>query len=217
MTKRYTSLVLVLPLTLFLQAAPGLQERPDFGPDGLAGLSQVKIWRLNRGEIVLPESLVQTPDGRTLIEAALVFDRPPEEVWRLLSRTEDQVKYLGEVKKIAVLSKSPVEDHLEFTTKVLIKTFVYRQRHYFDPQHLYFHWELDSSFPSEIKELSGFWRLYPFGQGKTLARYGTRVLVGFGIPKSIQTSLAKKQLPDALQSVKRYVDSGGTWEKTQDR
>jgi hypothetical protein len=207
----------LVPLSLFLSAVADSQNPPDFGPDGLAGLSQVKIWRLNRGEIILPESLAQTADGRTLIEAALVFDRPREDVWRLLSRTEDQVKYLGEVKKVTVLSKSPTDDWLEFTTKVLIKTFVYRQRHHFEAEDFYFWWELDPSFPSEIKELSGFWRFYPFGQGRTLGRYGTRVLVGLGIPKSIQTSLTKNQLPDALRSVKRYVDSGGIWEKNQSR
>ena len=199
----------------FLSAALGFQGMPDFGPEGLAELSEVKIWRLSRGEIVLPNSIVQAPDGRTLIEAALVFDRPTEEVWRLLSKTEDQSKYLAEVQKIVIIFKGPTDDRLEFTTKVLIKTFVYRQCHYFDPQNLYFRWELDPSFPSEIKELSGFWKFYPFGEGKTLARYGSRVLVGLGIPRSIQTSLAKNQLPAALRSVKRYVDSGGTWDKTQ--
>ena len=51
-------------------------EKPDFGPDGLAGLSDVQIWRLSRGEVILPKSVSKTPAGQTLIEAALVFDRP---------------------------------------------------------------------------------------------------------------------------------------------
>jgi uncharacterized protein YndB with AHSA1/START domain len=194
---------------------PASMEKPDFGPHGLAGLSEVKIWRLCRGEIVLPESLAKTTDGKTLIEAALVFDQPPEEVWRLLSRTEDQWRYLSEVKKVVIISKTPVDDVLEFTTRVLTKTFVYRQRHHFDPGDLYFGWELDPSFPSEVKELNGFWRFYPFAGGKTLARYGNRVLVGFGVPRFVQAALTKKQLPAALASVKRYVDSGGTWDKSQ--
>jgi hypothetical protein len=63
--------------------------------------------------------------------------------------------------------------------------------------------------------LSGFWRLYPFAGGKTLARYGNRVLLGFAVPQFVQTALAKNQLPAALKSTKRYVDSGGTWDKTR--
>jgi len=193
---------------------PASQEKPEFGAGGLDGLSEVKIRRLSQGEIVLPKSLTRTAEGKTLIEAALVFDRPPEEVWRLLSRTEDQGRYLSEVQKVAVISKTPAEDLLEFTTKVLVKTLVYRLRHHFHAEELYFSWELDPSFPSEVSELSGFWRLYPFEGGKTLARYGNRVAVSFGVPRYIQDALAKNRLPAALKSVKRYVDSGGTWDKT---
>jgi len=191
------------------------QEVPDFGPDGLAGLSLEKKQKLAQGKIILPESAVKTPEGKTLIEAALVFDKPPEEVWRLLSKTEDQAKYIDEVKKLTVIFKSPAEDNLELTIKVLMKTVVYRQIHRFDKKNLYFHWSLDAGFKSDLRELNGFWRFYPFGSGKTLARYGSRVLLRFSIPDFIQTSLTKNNLPSALRSVKKYVNSGGTWEKNK--
>jgi uncharacterized protein YndB with AHSA1/START domain len=191
------------------------RQEIDFGPDGLAGLSEVQVWRLGRGEIVLPASLIKTEEGKTLIEAALVFDRPPEEVWRLLSRTEDQARYLSEVQKVVVISKTPADDLLEFTIKVVTKTFVYRQFHRFDERALRLTWELDPSFPSAVKELTGFWKLYPFAQGKTLGRYGSRVLMKFAVPRSIQEALAKNRLPAALKSVKRYIDSGGIWDKTR--
>lgn len=114
------------------------QEMPDFGPDGLAGLTLEQKQKLAQGEIILPESVVKTPGGKTLIEAALVFNKPPEEVWRLLSKTEDQVKYLDEVKKVTVIFKSSTGDNLEFTIKLLTKIFVYRQVHQFDEKNLHF-------------------------------------------------------------------------------
>ncbi len=191
------------------------QEMPDFGPDGLAGLTLEQKQKLAQGEIILPESVVKTPGGKTLIEAALVFNKPPEEVWRLLSKTEDQVKYLDEVKKVTVIFKSSTGDNLEFTIKLLTKIFVYRQVHQFDEKNLHFRWRLDHDFKSDIKELNGFWRFYPFGSGKTLARYGSRVLLRFSVPDFIQTALTKNNLPRALQSVKKFVNSGGTWEKNK--
>ena len=191
------------------------QEMPDFGPDGLAGLTLEQKQKLAQGEIILPESVVETPGGKTLIEAALVFNKPPEEVWRLLSKTEDQVKYLDEVKKVTVIFKSSTGDNLEFTIKLLTKIFVYRQVHQFDEKNLHFRWRLDHDFKSDIKELNGFWRFYPFGSGKTLARYGSRVLLRFSVPDFIQTALTKNNLPRALQSVKKFVNSGGTWEKNK--
>lgn len=191
------------------------QEMPDFGPDGLAGLTLEQKQKLAQGEIILLESVVKTPGEKTLIEAALVFNKPPEEVWRFLSKTEDQVKYLDEVKKVTVIFKSSTGDNLEFTIKLLTKIFVYRQVHQFDEKNLHFRWRLDHDFKSDIKELNGFWRFYPFGSGKTLARYGSRVLLRFSVPDFIQTALTKNNLPRALQSVKKFVNSGGTWEKNK--
>lgn len=191
------------------------QEMPDFGPDGLAGLTLEQKQKLAQGEIILLESVVKTPGEKTLIEAALVFNKPPEEVWRFLSKTEDQVKYLDEVKKVTVIFKSSTGDNLEFTIKLLTKIFVYRQVHQFDEKNLHFRWRLDHDFKSDIKELNGFWRFYPFGSGKTLARYGSRVLLRFSVPDFIQTALTKNNLSRALQSVKKFVNSGGTWEKNK--
>jgi uncharacterized membrane protein len=193
--------------------APAASEKPDFGPDGLAGLSDVQILRLSRGEVILPKSVLKTPQGQTLIEAAVVFDRPPEEVWNLLTRTEDQRKYLKEVKKVDIIFKEPAGDLLEMTVKILGKTIVYRQFHHFDKGASYFWWELDPSFPSQVKELSGFWRFYPFPGERTLARYGSRVQMRFGVPSFIQVALVKNGLPSALRSTKRYIDSGGRCEK----
>lgn len=185
------------------------QEVPDFGPDGLAGLTLEQQENLSRGKIILPESVVKTPEGKTLIEAALVFDKPPEEVWELLSKTEDQVKYLGNIKEATVIFQGPTENNIEFKVKILVKTFIYRQIHRFDKKNLYFYWTLDPDFRSDLKELNGFWRFYPFGSGKTLGRYGSRLLLRFFVPDSIQTALTREKLPEALQSVREYVNSGG--------
>jgi hypothetical protein len=198
---------------LFFFPVSAVSDKPDFGPGGLAGLSDVQIWRVSRGEVVLPKSVRKTPAGQTLIEAALVFDRPPEEAWQLLSKTEDQHKYIKEIKKVEAISKESTRDLLELTVRILGKTIVYRQVHHYDADALYFCWELDPSFQSQVKELNGFWRLYPFARDRTLARYGNRVQMRFGVPQFIQNALAKNNLPSALGSIKKYVDSGGRWRK----
>ena len=77
MKKRTVQVVLFALSTFHPFILAASLEKPDFGPRGLAGLSEVKIWRLSRGEIVLPDGIMRTPEGKTLIEAALVFDRPP--------------------------------------------------------------------------------------------------------------------------------------------
>jgi len=189
------------------------QKAPDFGPDGMAGLNPKEKQRLFKGEIIFPRSIAQTAGGKSLIEAVLLLHRPTEEVWQLLARTEDQVRYLDHIKKIAVLYKTPTEDKLEFTTKIAMKTFVYRVVHRFDEKNFSIWWTLDRSFQNDLEELEGFWRFYPLNQEKTIARYGSRVCPDFPVPKFIFNALTKSDLRSALASVKKYVDSGGVWRK----
>ncbi len=196
-----------------LAAYMAAQERPDFGPRGLSGLTRQQQQELDRGEVVLPKAAVDVPGGKTLIEAAMIFAVSPDKAYRLLSRGEDQEKYLAEVKSVVVISKTPDEEHLEITTQVMTKTVVYRQITRFEPAHLYIQWSLDPKFKSDLKELKGFWRLYPYAKGKTLARYGSRVLPRFPVPGFIRSALAKSRLRSALEDVKKYVESDGTWVK----
>ncbi|MDH7512011.1 MAG: SRPBCC family protein [Clostridiales bacterium] len=189
------------------------QEIPDFGPDGMAGLGFDQRQKLVRGEIIHPKSLAQTTDGKTMIEAALLFEKPPEEVWQLLVRTENQVKFLDQVKKVTIIRKEASGDTLEFTTKILTETLVFRVNHEFDEKNLFIRWALDKSFKNDLRELEGFWRFYPLCQSKTIARYGSRVKPNFPVPGFIYDVLARNDLRTALASVKKYVDSGGVWSK----
>jgi hypothetical protein len=196
-----------------LVSSASVQKMPEFGPDGLSGLTDEQRKELDRGEIVLPNSAVETSGGKTLIEAALVLAVPPDEAYLLLSSGEDQAKYLAEVKSVVVISKTPEEEHLEFTTEVMTKTIVYRQITRFGPGHLYIHWRLDDTFRTDLKELNGYWRFYPYAEGKTLARYGSLVLPRFPVPGFIRSALAQSRLRSALEDIKKYVESRGTHEK----
>src|SRR5512136_457285 len=100
---------------LGLGAAPGQDRMPDFGPDGLAGLKPGQVQEPASGGIILPEGLIKSSSGTSLIEAALLFDQPPAEVWRLLSETEVQDRYLPEIKSLRVIWKKEAAICLEFT------------------------------------------------------------------------------------------------------
>jgi hypothetical protein len=202
---------------LGLAAGGRAQERiPDFGPDGLAGLNNKQRAELARGEIAMPEGAVRTTRGSSLIEAALVFDQQPEEVWRLLSKTELQTRYVPEVKSAGIVWEAGEENCLELTVRVMGRTIVYRTIQDFDRPDLYFHWVLDPEFRSELKELAGFWRFYPYGAGRTLGRYGSVVKPRFPVPGFIRVAIAKGHVRSDLESVRKYVESGGTWRNPKD-
>jgi hypothetical protein len=101
----------------------------------------------------------------------------------------------------------------EFTTKILMKTLVFRVCHEFDEKNLSIRWTLDRTFKNDLRELEGFWRFYPFDQSKTIGRYGSWVKPNFPVPGFIYNVLARNDLRSALASVKKYIDSGGIWTK----
>jgi len=203
--------VLVLCL-LGLISSRCLAAVPDFGPDGLKGLEASQLQKLAQGEIVftITDSVTQAHSG--LIEAAVVFNQSPEQTWNLLSRTEDQAKYLKELEEARKIAKSPTRDTIEFKVRAAFLTFLYRVNHNFDRAGMNFWWALDPTFNNDLVDLRGYWRFYPYGQGMTLARYGSTVSLK-KVPAFIEDMFKKSGVARSLGSVKRYVDSGGAYHK----
>ena len=180
----------------------------DFGPNGLKDLDGQQIQRLVNGEIVFSFTKLTTQEHSGLIEAAVIFNQTPEQTWNLLHRAEDQVKYLKEIKGAKVISRNFLRDTIEFRAKFAFMTFICRVNLTFDKEGLNFCWRLDTKHDSDCLELNGFWRFYPYGQGKTLARYGFAVSLKY-IPIFIEDMVKKSMIARSLASVKKYVDSAG--------
>lgn len=196
-----------------LAAVVAIAAPRDFGPAGTNGLSAEEQQKLAAGEVVFTKSVSGADTKSALIQAALVFNQPPEKVWQLLSATEDQIKYLSDIEELQIIKKAPTEDCIEFSLNVAFIDIVYRVIHKFDKSNMYFHWGLDPTFDNSLNDLQGFWRFYPYGEGKTLARYGSTLSVSAVVPSFVEDYMTRKNLPKALDDVKKYVDSGGTWHK----
>ncbi|SDY98651.1 SRPBCC family protein [Nitrosomonas sp. Nm33] len=181
---------------------------PDFGSDGLKNLNTEQRQRLVNGEIVFTVTDLVRQEHSGLIQAAVIFNQLPEKTWNLLNRIEDQVKYLEELEEIKVITKSPQQETVEFKARYAFLTFNYRVNLTFDKESLSLFWRLDPKFNNDLLELRGFWRFYPFGQGKTLGRYGCIISVK-SIPTFIEDIFKKDLIARSLASMKKYVDSGG--------
>lgn len=180
---------------------------PDFGPDGLNDLNIQQRRRLVDGEIVFTFNLTaQKHSG--LIQATVIFNQTPEQTWNLLYRTEDQVKYLKMLEEAKVIARSRLHDTVEFKVRFAFLTFICRVNLTFDKEGFNFFWNLDPEYNNDFIDLQGFWRFYPYGQGKTLARYGCTVSLK-NIPTFIEDMLKKSVIARSLASIKKYVDSGG--------
>ena len=183
---------------------------PDFGPDGLSGLTEEQRQNLDKGKIVFSTTDTGAQGQNALIEAAVVFNVPLQETWRLLSKTEDQIKYLKEIYELNIIKTGSALNIQEFKLKIAFLDIVYRVIHRFDEANQYIYWSMDPSFDNDLEDLRGFWRFYPYGQGKCLARYGSNVSIR-NIPSWIEAIFKKSGVKKSLLAVKKYVDSGGTY------
>jgi len=180
---------------------------PDFGPDGLKGLSPEQIKKLQAGEVVMTSSPEVTPDGHSVIAAAVMFKVPVERAWEILSATDRQIEYLEEIKKLRVVEVGEDFNRTEFEVKVMGQKVRYTVIHHFRPDIYYLWWQLDKKAPHDLRDLSGFWRLYPAGEeGMTIGRYGSRVVPGFPVPEFIRKPLFKNGVRSSLEKVKAYVE-----------
>ncbi len=207
--------IIFLFLSLILIPALTFASLPDFGTDGLKGLSEKQLKKINKGKILFStkdKSAGEDGKKQSLIEAVLVFDKPVNETWELLAKTEDQIKYLKEIKEVNVIDQNALENINEFKLKAVFFTLIYRVHHEFDKSNNYFHWTLDPNFKNDLADLKGFWKFYPYGENKTLVRYGSNVSLK-KVPDWVEALFKKGGVKKSLKCVKKYVDSGGTWRK----
>ena len=149
--------------------------------------------------------------GMGLVEALVLFSRPPEEVWPLLIQRERQKEYRPELTSVEIVKReenSVVEEqHLE----IAFLSVGYRLNDHFDPATRTLTFALDPSFESTLEHVSGYWELHALDGGRTLARFGTRVNVSSAVPGFLQHGITRKNVPETLQNTRRWVDSGGQW------
>lgn len=193
-------------------AGPPPGAPTDQDPAAYKGMSKEQVERVKKGEIVIldqPEKV----EGRAMITAAFIFDQDIDTVWSLMTQGWRQEEYLPRLMRSKLFKKWDGGDQIEFHVEIVGIGIDYRVLGTRDKSHYYSHWKLDPEFDNDMKEVSGYWRFYWIDDRHTLARYGTWVQTGFGIPDFVQEYLTKKDLPSALAAQKKWVDSGGTYRK----
>ena len=205
MIKVALGLLLVSPL-IFGDKQP-VELLPDFGPDGLGGLSLKEKELLIAEEIVVPKEPIILADGKTIIAAAVIFNQPVEIVWKILSQPERQVDYLKEIKKSKLIREEARGKWVYFEVEIYGFSIHYTVKHLFYPEIKSIAWELDPEAENDLSYLGGFWRLYPWSEGKTLARYGSQVVPKFKLAHAIVQYLYRNRVKHSLLTVKKYLES----------
>ena len=179
------------------------------------GLSAQDWKKMEAGEIVILKEM-RKDEGKAFIQCALIFQKPIEEVHRLLTRTERQEEYLPHLDQAVLVKREGNRDTIEFLLHFSFIDIRYQVNHYYgEPGEYRMSWALNPAFKNDLAQLEGYWKFYRLDKSRTVARYGTLVKVGRLVPKFIEDALSRKDLPKSLGQLKGWVESGGTWRKPE--
>ncbi len=153
--------VLIQIIIILFIVPVGVYANKPFGIDGLKGLTVKQKQRLAKGGIIFYTG--KNKDGRELILAAIVFNNSLEKTWKLLAKSENQVKYLDDLKETRLVFEKEKKNCVYFMVKVGIIKKEYQVIHWFNKSNNHIHWSLDPNYKNDLAQVRGYWRLYNYG------------------------------------------------------
>ena len=184
------------------------QNRPASAQALLDSQPQDVVEELMEERLVLMET---NASDKSLVEALVLFSRPPEAVWPLLIQRERQKEYRPELTSVEVVEREENGLVEEQHMKIAFLSVGYRLKDRFDPSLRTLTFELDTNYESQLEHVSGYWELHALDGNRTLARFGTRVNVSPAVPGFLQNVVTRKNVPQTLENTRQWVDSDGTW------
>ena len=140
------------------------------------------------------------------IEAFVIFDASPQQVYDLLQQTSRQGEFRPEVSEIRVVERVEGKHVDEHRLKILFRRYVYRLDYRFRPGAWRIEWRLDDRFDNDLKAVTGYWELYRLEDGRTLGRSGTSVQVGASVPKFLANWITRINLPKSMKNLRAWVN-----------
>jgi hypothetical protein len=207
---RARATALVFALTLF-GGMGGTGTGPPFPPRPLAPAPE-QMAALEERRVLLrtpPQTANGSRTGRA--EALVLFEQPRDRVLELLAAPARQAEYRPELKRLEVVAHANGVDVVEHEVRFMLTRLRYWTRQTVDREAGRIWWTLDPERRSELAALDGLWELQALDERRTLGRFTTRIDVGPALPAFLQDYATRRRLPEAMELVRRWVDSGGRW------
>jgi len=159
---------------------------------------------------VLPQAEPQN-GGPRLIRSMVLFESSPDAVFALMLQTRRKPEYQPQIRSVERVSRGDRESVEIVRLRIAFKNIAYRLLRSWDPAAHRIEWRIDPAYDNDIRHLEGYWEFYPLPGEGTLGYTGSNVNIGPILPGFIQRSMSRRKVPQAMDRVRRWVDSGGTW------
>lgn len=177
--------------------------------DILAHQPEAVTEALMRDKIVLLDH--GDTNGNGMLEGLVVFEQPRSRTLQLIAQTARQTEYRPELEAVETVERSDGATIDEHRMKIMFMEIDYRVRTHYDYERSRIDWKLDPNFDNDLQDIEGYWELYELDENRTLGKFGTRVSVGQAMPIWLQDYATRKNVPQTMDRMRRWVDSDGTY------
>lgn len=168
--------------------------------------------KLIKEGVVLSQKLSNEGEVKGMITALILVKQPRAKVYEMLTNPSIQSKYLPRLNASKTVTKKESGEITAFTVKVSFISVKTEIVHQWWPEISRMAWTLNPKFDNDMKVQDGYYNVYSLDENTSLLEFGTELQTS-GVPQFVQDYLVKSDLPEALQNVKKYQDSGGTFRK----
>lgn len=208
---RTPRLALLLPLlALAAPAQPPPSNPPATGEEIVASLAPELAERLQQEKVVMLQEFDEEQAYGGMIHALVLFERPRNEVIRLLIQSPRQKEFRPELREARLVQEFEGGQVVHYEIRMMLMTVEYRSRHTWNFETGEVWWSLDPDYDNDLAALEGHWEVFSLGPERSVARFGTRIDVG-ALPGFLQDYASRRKLPEAMHNVRKWIDSGGTF------
>ncbi|HXX46739.1 MAG TPA: SRPBCC family protein [Myxococcota bacterium] len=140
------------------------------------------------------------------IAAASLVDRPPQQVWSVLTDFEHWPQFMPLVRETRVQRREGASLWVAQKYRVWLYPMQHTTVYRLEPELGRLDWQLDLSAPHDIAASAGHWELAPVDGGRaTLLRYQATVTAGRAVPAFLERMLRDRSLHQMLDGLRREV------------
>ncbi len=174
--------------------------------------------KLEQGEILIFEETYESDDGRKEVwmQASILVNAHPEDCWRVLNDLAHYYEFQPRLRESKIVERHDSSTIMRISFKAAWKNIFYHLKYTRENESMVLHYILHPSLPHNIGDAKGWWQAIPY-HNTTIINYVSYVNTGMWIPEFIERLFIKKELPKVVSYVKKRIESGGTWNRWEER